>query len=90
MLLTNMPKPRREYWQIMESKVCNINIKRKSLIFFLLANAEMDHAGLMKYKEKAVSGLTSGIELLFKKNKVRVFLFPLFLIWKMAYIMYYR
>jgi dihydrolipoamide dehydrogenase len=31
---------------------------------------EMDIGGLMKYKEKAVNGLTSGIEMLFKKNKV--------------------
>jgi len=31
---------------------------------------EMDIDGLMKYKERAVGGLTSGIELLFKKNKV--------------------
>lgn len=31
---------------------------------------EMDLNGLMQYKEKAVKGLTSGIEMLFKKNKV--------------------
>lgn len=29
-----------------------------------------DFGALMKYKEKAVKGLTSGIEFLFKKNKV--------------------
>ncbi|EGC37861.1 dihydrolipoamide:NAD oxidoreductase [Dictyostelium purpureum] len=33
-------------------------------------NVELDFGGMMKYKEKAVSGLTAGIESLFKKNKV--------------------
>ena len=33
-------------------------------------NVTMDFGKLMKSKEKAVSGLTSGIEFLFKKNKV--------------------
>jgi dihydrolipoamide dehydrogenase len=31
---------------------------------------EMDLNGLMGYKERAVKGLTSGVEMLFKKNKV--------------------
>lgn len=31
---------------------------------------ELDLQAMMKYKEKSVSGLTSGIEMLFKKNKV--------------------
>ena len=33
-------------------------------------NVSMDFGQLMKSKEKAVGGLTSGIEFLFKKNKV--------------------
>lgn len=43
------------------------------LIFSLAGPVEMDIGGLMKYKEKAVNGLTSGIEMLFKKNKVCVY-----------------
>ena len=33
-------------------------------------NVSVDFGALMKYKQKAVTGLTSGIEFLFKKNKV--------------------
>lgn len=36
----------------------------------VVKDASIDFGGLMKYKEKAVKGLTSGIEFLFKKNKV--------------------
>ena len=34
------------------------------------SNLSIDYQQLMKQKEKAVGGLTSGIEFLFKKNKV--------------------
>lgn len=34
------------------------------------SGVELDLATMMKYKDKAVTGLTSGIEALFKKNKV--------------------
>lgn len=48
-----------------------INFNLNWFIKALIAGpVEMDLDGLMKYKERAVSGLTSGIEMLFKKNKV--------------------
>jgi hypothetical protein len=51
---------------------------------------EMDLEGLMKYKDRAVGGLTSGVESLLKKNKVSslFFLYTLFLCYPIISILY--
>lgn len=40
------------------------------MVRFVASGVAVDVAGVMKFKEKGVKGLTSGIEMLFKKNKV--------------------
>ena len=46
-------------------------IKNSSKYGITVGDVKLDLGGMMKQKDDAVMGLTSGIEGLFKKNKVR-------------------
>ena len=75
MPLTSTMKPRMECLQALESRVLLLISLIGWFVYFIYifypaGPVEMDLEQLMKYKDKAVGGLTSGVEGLLKKNKV--------------------